>query len=405
MEPAIGDCFVTKQSPLLLGMYTGNKREEVVNGIVKKIQYQIQFSDQTLNWLVRSSLLPRKFVVVPNVPSDNGNYQKRIEIKQKLSHTIQFKIDHIKNYELIVLNQYNNHKPITSINAYETENNLSRSSIRVWSTQFYNLEYCSFPPKRVVDLFSTKLPTDNFKTIDLINEKLKDLELSTVSKYDQHVFEKVYIGYSTINSTMFGLFAKIDLKPFEYIGPYSGELVPKHDIKSNKVFGCYICEIDSFYQNDSDSDDSESDGYVTDEDENDFQINTNDSNLKSSISTYKFAIDASNPFSCFGRYANCPPVGKSNNAYLVTIDHSSKNRQDALEVHVGQLEIKKDDEIFVNYGKPFWKMDGALRALRDPRKKQRLDLGENEITFEQSRYLFSQTKDETLKKVSYNDKF
>jgi hypothetical protein len=202
---------------------------------------------------------------------------------------------------------------------------------------------------------------------------------------------------------MLGLFAKEDLTPYEYIGPYSGDLVPKRDIKDNKISGKYTCEIDTFYQQDIDSNSDESDG---DNDEvceqsstenvttgtrlsprTKRQVNYNDNNDTNEKSSYKFAIDASDPFSCFGRYANCPPVGQSNNAYLHTVNHTSQTRHKALEVRVGAKKIFKDNEIYVNYGKQFWNNDILMRSKRDPRRKLREQLGDNEQNMEQAHCL------------------
>jgi hypothetical protein len=227
---------------------------------------------------------------------------------------------------------------------------------------YFCLKFTSFPPFRIIDFNSVKVPNDQYDTLVLLNESLKcvELEFSFGKQKRSNFFDKVYVSWSEINKNMFGLFAKKCLKPKEKIGVYSGKLVSKDCLNKEKNSGRYVCEINNEFL------------VCCGEELDDFS---------------QFAIDASDPLSCFGRYANCPPVGKSNNACLVTSKHTVETRALALEIFVGDLSIKKGEEIYVNYGGNYWIVDYLMKASRDPTKSIALQLSENEVSLEQS-YVF-----------------
>jgi hypothetical protein len=105
---------------------------------------------------------------------------------------------------------------------------------------------------------------------------------------------------------------------------------------------------------------------------------------KNIVDKTEYVIDASDPFCCYARFANCPPIGLSNNANLQAITHTAETRHLAVELWAGSLPIKAGDEIFVNYGGEYWLQDARLKANKDPSRKLSKLLAINEETKEQS---------------------
>lgn len=288
------------------------------------------------------------------------------------------------------MGQVQRKEKILSKYSYELTHQLSNGSLCEWTKQFHKLDFCSFPPHRVINLQSYHIQKDNFDTVELLNNHLKQLELMLPKRdmKDCYSFEKVRVGFSTIHPDMLGLFSIKDLEPNEFIGNYTGELVSREVVKQNKISGRYTCEIDSFYQEGVDSDqnvwfDDKSDAdletvgtkdfndlfgnvdqddglslFGSDLDYDEFDAIRVDENVRKSSRiasnllfkksvddalnkkySFKFAIDASDPFSCFGRYGNCPPVGKQNNSYIYTVEHTPETRITALELRVGHKKI------------------------------------------------------------------
>jgi hypothetical protein len=299
---------------------------------------------------------------------ESSSSSKQIEYNKL---TLKQKIFHIEKYEKIILEENLNQNQITSHNEYESINNLKLGSIKRWTNQKDNLYFVdTFPPLGTIDLNLTQIPPQNAKFhIEYINLGLENNEMISLYRGKSHTSQIVKVDWTTITDVygkvikMLGLFAKRDIKPREYIGNYLGKLIIKADTQNNSVSGKYTAIVSSFPTLEPSSREIENENYDSSDDASE---------------AFEWGIDASDPLSCFARFANCSPPGVNYNASLKSVKYSEDDESHAIELRAGKMGIKRGDEIFLNYGSNYWKNDSEFYPPDDPEHKLSLLLMENE---------------------------
>jgi hypothetical protein len=349
------------------GICTGVIRKDQFNYRTNKIEDQIEviFKQQ------RAFHFPNNLRIEKQSDAriwKESNYDSNMEIVMdgttdlvNISYcSISNKIKHVQTYKAIILNNLNNKEDITSKAEYETNNHLTIGSLSLWSSNMDNLEYHSFVERPFSITLLTDRPRDNFNTCDLINNEFRRREMSMFhGSWKQIISDLVHVDYSNVDliNKILGLYASVDLAPNTFLGYYTGILVSKQEFDSNQLDGRYSCQILKAFEKRSETD-----------------LNT----TTVADDEFEFAIDASNPFACYGRYANAAKVGDVHNTSIKGIPHFPADRLMALEVRTGMHILKAGTEITVHYGGDYWLGQAELCAKDDPLVTLFKELAENE---------------------------